>query len=101
MVYSRGKWKMLETELDPATDCVVFAGHALGWLTAGEYRPLLHGVRTIAKRLSLVFFLRAPDGNKLERGGDQFTAGQRPCLAILNGLHSSPVSDAHAGGSGK
>ena len=57
LVYSRGRWKLAEAEMGPA-DVIVFCGHALGWLSSGAFRPLLHGVRAMGERRSLVFFLR-------------------------------------------
>ena len=66
LVYSRGRWKLVEAEM-AEDDVVVFTGHTLGWLTRGHYRPLLHGVRTMALRRSLIFFLRSDAEAPLSR----------------------------------
>eukprot|EP01050_Picozoa_sp_SAG11_P013236 SAG11_NODE_1533_length_4732_cov_3.368012_3_plen_124_part_00 len=83
---------MLLSKPQACSDLVVFAGHALGWLTHGHYRPLLHGVRTHTPgRLSLIFFLRSHEQSMLERRdssdassgkGDSDEAGNERQLAL-------------------
>ena len=107
LVYSRGRWKLVEAEM-AADDVVVFTGHTLGWLTRGHYRPLLHGVRTMALRRSLIFFLRSDAEAPLSRAAppehDQRAEGGRcgegdewhtetECTAgeLLRGFHAVRV----------
>jgi hypothetical protein len=73
-----GDPQIAESEMEQH-DLLVFVGHALGWLQHGRgYRPLLHGVRAVAQRRSIVFFQRPHADAVLRR---------EPAVSILESVH--------------